>query len=80
MNASLNDLDTVCCVCSHKLGIHIAEEDGWRCHALAGDGYQCESWLRKRGHNSTLQDYSLGKRTQEHIAELKEIVDKNSDL
>ena len=80
MNAPQSNLDTICCVCGHDLDMHIAEESGWRCHALAGDGYQCECWLRKRRHNNTLQDYSLGKRTDAHIAELKEIVDEHSDL
>ena len=74
------DRDVICCVCNHMLDLHVAEEGGWRCHALAGDGYQCECWLRKHGHNNSLQDYSLGKRIDAHIAELKEIGDEYSDL
>ena len=75
----MSDHDTICCVCSHELDMHIAEEGGWRCHALAGDGYQCECWLRKRRYKNILQDYSLGKRIREHIAELEEIVDEHTD-
>ncbi|MBC8503667.1 MAG: hypothetical protein H8D34_02350 [Chloroflexi bacterium] len=75
----MSDHDTICCVCGHELDMHINEEGGWRCHSLAGDGYQCECWLRKR-RNKSIQDYSLGKRTREHIAELKEILDKPADL
>lgn len=39
--------EKVCCVCGHKLASHIDEGDGWRCHSLGSDGYQCECFLRK---------------------------------
>jgi len=64
------DLDKICCVCGHELGMHIDEGDGWRCHSIAADGYQCECWLRK-GRYDGIEGYSLGVRTREHIEELK---------
>ena len=67
----MNDQDNVCCVCGHVLDMHIDEGNGWRCHSLAGDGYQCECWLRKR-RNKSIRSYSLGVRTREHIDELSD--------
>ena len=73
----MEGLDKVCCVCGHELGmvadyattLHVDEDDGWRCHTLASDGYQCECWLRK-GRYEGIEGYSLSVRTQEHIEEL----------
>lgn len=62
----MNDHDSVCCVCGHELALHIDEDDGWRCHSLASDGYQCECWLRKDRYGDILE-YSLGRRTRERI-------------
>lgn len=62
----------VCCVCGHRLGAHLFEkgvyngerikDDGWRCHSLCVDGYQCECFLRKFDEDEKLEDYDLKKR------------------
>jgi len=75
----MKDLDKICCVCGHELDMHIDEDDGWRCHSLAGDGYQCECWLRK-GRYKGIKGYSLGVRTREHTEELKRILVAPTDL
>lgn len=75
----MNEQDKVCCVCNHELSLHFDEDDGWRCHSLAGDGYQCECWLRKDRYEGIL-GYSLGKRTQKHLEELKEFMDGSNEI
>lgn len=63
----------VCCVCHHELGIHVDEGDIWRCHSLAGDGYQCECVLRKNRAENKISYYDLSRRAKEHVMELKKI-------
>lgn len=60
----------VCCCCGHKLAIHIDEGDGYRCHSLAQDFYQCECYLRKRRYDEGLEAYDLKKRLKQQITEL----------
>jgi len=43
----VESLEGICCVCGHKLHNHIDESNGWRCHSIGHDWYQCECWLRK---------------------------------
>ena len=62
--------EAVCCVCGHHLGTHIDEGDGWRCHSLGEDGYQCECYLRKRGDRD-IRFYSLERRISENAELLK---------
>ncbi len=64
------DKKKICCVCSHKLPIHLDEGSGWRCHALGQDGYQCECWLRKERFAS-IKGYDLNKRIEEMKEELR---------
>ena len=66
----MEEAEQTCCVCGHTLGIHIDEGEGWRCHALAGDGYQCECWLRK-GRFADISGYSLGLRMRRHLEDLR---------
>jgi hypothetical protein len=62
----------ICSVCGHKLASHISEGDGWRCHSIGQDCYQCECFLRRRAESSyrgVIQFigkdfYDLEKRTQ----------------
>lgn len=69
----------ICCVCGHLLEGHILEEKDprhfgpvitgwWRCHHLAGDGYQCECRLMKWA-DSKLEDYDQDKRAAELVRE-----------
>jgi hypothetical protein len=55
--------------------MHIDEGDGWRCHGLGSDGYQCECFLRKRKAKGDISYYSLGKRIEEFKMELKREVE-----
>lgn len=59
-----------CCVCGHPLSSHIDEGNGWRCHSLGGDGYQCECWLRK-AHANDKEYYNIEERIKEMSKELK---------
>jgi hypothetical protein len=61
-----------CCVCHHRLDTHIDEGAGWRCHALGGDGYQCECWLRKDRAEDDISYYDFEERMKEHLSELHE--------
>lgn len=63
--------EETCCVCGHKLGKHADEGDGYRCHCLGPDGYQCECYLRKRRYVEGLAGYSVERRTQKFIEELR---------
>lgn len=58
-----------CCVCGHPLSSHIDEGDGWRCHSLAQDFFQCECFLRKGRYdgNDELQAYDLKSRLKRRI-------------
>ena len=64
--------EEVCVVCGHLLRSHLEEKEGWRCHTLGTDGYQCECFLRKGRYEEGLEGYSLERRTQRHSIELKE--------
>ena len=59
----------VCCVCFHDLSHHIDEGEGWRCHWLGRDGYQCECYLRK-DKDISIKTYDLKARIEEHRKEL----------
>ncbi len=64
-----------CCVCHHNLITHIDEGNGWRCHSIGADLYQCECFLRKGRlgkERSNLHYYDLGLRRREHLREFKE--------
>ncbi len=50
-------LEGICCVCGHQLNDHLDESNGWRCHSLGQDYYQCECWLRKDRTNNEGIDY-----------------------
>lgn len=63
--------EDICCVCGHPLSMHIDEGDGWRCHALGPDGYQCECFLRKGKAKGDISYYSLERRVEEFKKELK---------
>ena len=59
-----------CCVCLHDLSDHIDEKEGWRCHMLGPDGFQCECFLRKSGFDS-IEGYELNKRISQVKEELE---------
>ena len=61
----------ICCVCGHELDLHFDEVDGWRCHTLGSDGYQCEYWLRKQKAEGKISFYDLKIRKKEQIEELE---------
>lgn len=61
----------ICCCCGHELCWHIDEGDGWRCHLLSSDLYQCECFLRK-GRYESKDGYDLKSRVDQHIKEIKE--------
>jgi len=65
----------ICCVCGHKLSNHIDEGNGWRCHSLGHDAFQCECYLRKDrdtfSDDKGLDYYDLKKRIKESLKELK---------
>lgn len=67
-----NEGEDICCVCGHKLSAHIDEGDGWRCHALGPDAYQCECFLRKDRVEGNITEYSLEQRTAQHKKEYDE--------
>lgn len=67
--------EDVCCVCGHPLWMHIDERNGWRCHALGPDGYQCECFLRKDKAKGDISYYSLEKRVKEFKRELKKEIE-----
>lgn len=75
----MTDDTDVCCVCGHGLSAHLDEGDGWRCHSLGPDGFQCECYLRKgRGEIEELligdkNFYSLARRVAEMKKELEEL-------
>jgi len=71
----------VCCVCGHKLSLHIDEGDGWQCHALDASGYQCECWLRKHCFHPTLDSYDLKKRrdSNEELASFLKRLEEDND-
>lgn len=64
---SENVIEEICCVCEHPLESHIEEGDGWRCHHLGKDGYQCECFLRKARADNDIAFYSKEKRLQETL-------------
>ena len=64
--------EDICCCCGHKLGSHLDEGDGWRCHSLGSDFYQCECFLRKNRYEEGLKGYDLKARIKQHIREFKE--------
>lgn len=51
-----------CCICGHSLDHHLDEGEGWRCHSLGQDGFQCECWLRKDEIADTKLFYDLKNR------------------
>lgn len=63
--------DGICCCCGHKLDNHIDEKEGWRCHSLGEDFYQCECYLRKNRYDS-IEGYDLKKRVEQMLKELSE--------
>jgi hypothetical protein len=63
--------EETCCCCGHKLGQHIPETEGFRCHCLGSDGYQCECFLRYGRYAEGLAGYDLKKRIQKFIEELR---------
>lgn len=69
MNDFLNIPDDVCCCCGHKLKNHIDEGDGWRCHNLGQDWYQCECFLRKSQTDNEIKGFDLKLRLQQYIEE-----------
>lgn len=62
-------LEGRCCVCGHLLSHHIDETNGWRCHSLGPDFYQCECFLRKKYDD--IRGYDVKKRLSEQLAERK---------
>lgn len=56
--------DKVCCCCGHSLDNHVDEREGWRCHSLGQDWYQCECYLRKNRYDS-ISGYDLKLRIKE---------------
>lgn len=63
----------ICCVCGHKLSSHIDEDNGWRCHSLGPDAYQCECFLRKdRAGKEGINYYDLKIRTAKMVEESRE--------
>lgn len=65
--------DNICCCCGHKLGNHVDERDGWRCHSLGQDFYQCECYLRKNRYDS-ISGYDLKLRVIRMKKDLKKEV------
>lgn len=59
-----------CCVCRHALDNHVNEGDGWRCHSIAPDFYQCECFLRKTEFNKNKQTYNHMVRIKAYMREL----------
>ncbi|KXA98626.1 hypothetical protein AKJ39_01370 [candidate division MSBL1 archaeon SCGC-AAA259J03] len=62
---------TKCCVCGHELNAHIDESDGWRCHLLGPDGFQCECYLRKDRVDGDIEFYSVEGRKERFLEELE---------
>jgi hypothetical protein len=60
-----------CCVCGHPLKDHVDEGDGWRCHCLGPDTYQCECWLRRDRAEGDIKYYDLDRRAVEALDELR---------
>ena len=62
----------ICCLCKHPLSSHINEtyKDGWRCHVLSDDLYQCECFLRKGIWKFDISYYDLKKRIKQHKREM----------
>lgn len=64
--------EDICCICKHKLSVHIDEGSGFRCHSIGTeDGFQCECYLRK-GRDKDIGDlefYSLYKRIKVSMGE-----------
>jgi hypothetical protein len=58
-------------VCGHDLEDHIDESNGWRCHALGNDGYQCECFLRREHADGSKYYYELETRINKHKEELR---------
>jgi len=61
----------ICVCCGHKLDHHIDERDGWRCHSLGSDFYQCECFLRKGRYDNGIDGYDLRSRVNKHADEFK---------
>jgi len=54
-----------CCICGHMLRKHVDEGDGWRCHSIGRDGFQCECFLRKDMAEGNIEYYDLDRRIDE---------------
>lgn len=65
--------ENICCLCRHEFRFHVDEGNGWRCHCLGYDGFQCECWLRKDHGDGDIKFYDLKSRIEEHIKELESI-------
>jgi len=61
-----------CCVCGHPLSLHVDEGEYWRCHALGGDGPQCECRLLKNPGlgEVPLEFYEYERRLEEFTREM----------
>lgn len=68
-----------CCCCGHPLGTHIDECEGWRCHVLGDDLYQCECFLRKNRY-ATIDGYDLKSRVEDQIKELAKMKEETQRL
>jgi len=65
----------VCVSCGHVLGMHIDEGDGWRCHSLGPDFYQCECYLRKNRAEGDISYYDI----KERVRKMKESLEEMSN-
>ena len=67
-----------CTVCGHKLDNHVDERDGWRCHSIGQDFYQCECYLRKGRYDEGIEGYDLKTRLlgNPDLKEFKEKLDE----
>jgi hypothetical protein len=63
--------DEICCCCLHNITSHLDEGDGWRCHSLGQDAFQCECFLRKDKAENDVQYYNLEKRKIQMLKEIK---------
>lgn len=60
-----------CTVCGHPLCAHIDEGEGWRCHCIGADTYQCECYLRKAKADGVISWYDLHLRMKEAKLEMR---------
>lgn len=78
-----DELEGICCVCGHRLSNHLDEGNGWRCHSLGPDYYQCECWLRRdRTDNEGIEYYDYIKRKFQYLKEsnINLTVKENQDM